>query len=185
MLNMSSPPLDYPLNSSVTEILKLHQNSQGNSAISWESNITYPQHITHKQRGSQNAPISGWNSIWGSGSTSVKITGWPIYPWQSSHITIGSMRPQGSPLFFLLMGYNPHTDWTDCSLPIPQVMLCLNQFKEAQKWIQELMTKAQKSWVKNKDMPKFQVWDQVWLEGHHFCTNQANGKTCTLKTWPI
>ena len=33
--------------------------------------------------------------------------------------------------FFLLMGYNPRADWTDRPSPIPQVALCLDQFKEA------------------------------------------------------
>ena len=56
--------------------------------------------------------------------------------------------------FFLLMGYNPHADWTDHSSPIPQVALQLNQFKQARKHAEELMVKAQKSWVKNKDIPK-------------------------------
>ena len=75
--------------------------------------------------------------------------------------------------FFLLMGYNPHADWTDCLSPIPQVALCLKQFKQAQRRAQELMIKAQKSWVKNRDTPKYQVRDQVWLEGATFRpTNQ-------------
>src|SRR6201996_6343144 len=54
--------------------------------------------------------------------------------------------------FFLLMGYNPRADWTDRPSPIPQVALRLEQFKQARKRAQELMIKAQKSWVKNKDM---------------------------------
>ena len=33
--------------------------------------------------------------------------------------------------FFLLMGYNPCADWTDRPWPIPQVALCLDQFKQA------------------------------------------------------
>ena len=49
--------------------------------------------------------------------------------------------------FFLLMGYNPCADWTDRPLPIPQVALRLEQFKQARKCAQELMIKAQKSWV--------------------------------------
>ena len=35
--------------------------------------------------------------------------------------------------FFLLMGYNPCADWTDCPSPIPQGALCLEQFKQARK----------------------------------------------------
>ena len=34
-------------------------------------------------------------------------------------------------LFFLLMGYNPRADWTDCPSPIPQMALRLDQFKQA------------------------------------------------------
>ena len=78
--------------------------------------------------------------------------------------------------FFLLMGYNPQADWTDHPSPIPQVALCLDQFKQAQKRAEELMIKAQKSWVKHKDMPKYKVGDQVWLEGHHLRTNQPTTK---------
>ena len=35
--------------------------------------------------------------------------------------------------FFLLMGYNPRADWNDCPSPIPQVVLRLDQFKQAWK----------------------------------------------------
>ena len=38
------------------------------------------------------------------------------------------------------------------------------------------MTKAQRSWVKNKDMPKFKMGDQMWLEGCHLHTNQPTTK---------
>ena len=65
------------------------------------------------------------------------------------------------------MGYNPHADWTDHPSPIPQVVLRLDQFKQARKHAEELMIKAQKSWVRNKDTPKYKVGDQVWLEGRH------------------
>ena len=34
------------------------------------------------------------------------------------------------------------------------------------------MIKAQQSWVKHKDMPKYKEGDLVWLEGRHLCTNQ-------------
>ena len=78
--------------------------------------------------------------------------------------------------FFLLMGYNPHADWTDHPSPIPQIALCLDQFKQAWKHAEELMIKAQKSWIKNKNMPRYKVRDQVWLEGHHLHTNQPTPK---------
>src|SRR6201996_3066092 len=87
--------------------------------------------------------------------------------------------------FFLLMGYNPRADWTDCPSPIPQVALCLEQFKQAQKRAQELMIKAQKSWVKHKDTPKYQVGDQVWFEGRHLRTNQPTAKLAPRRHGPF
>ena len=83
------------------------------------------------------------------------------------------------------MGYNPRADWTDHPSPIPQVALRLDQFKEAQKRAQELMTKAQKSWVKNKDTPKYKIGDQVWLEGHHLRTNQPTTKLAPRRHGPF
>ena len=87
--------------------------------------------------------------------------------------------------FFLLMGYNPHADWTDCPSPIPQVALHLDKFKQAQKRAEELMIKAQKSWVRNKDTPKYKVGDQVWLEGHHLRTNQPTTKLAPRRHGPF
>ena len=87
--------------------------------------------------------------------------------------------------FFLLMGYNPCAEWTDCPSPIPQVALSLEQFKQAHKRAQELMIKAQKSWVKHKDMPKYQVGDQVWLEGRHLRTNQPTAKLAPRRHGPF
>ena len=88
-------------------------------------------------------------------------------------------------LFFLLMGYNPRADWTDRPSPIPQVALRLDQFKQARNCAQELMIKAQKSWVKNKDTPKYQVDDQVWLEGRHLRTNQPTAKLAPRRHGPF
>ena len=87
--------------------------------------------------------------------------------------------------FFLLMGYNPRADWTDRPSPIPQVVLRLDQFKQARKRAQELITKAQKSWVKNRDMPKFKIEDQVWLEGRHLRTNQPTTKLAPRRHGPF
>ena len=69
--------------------------------------------------------------------------------------------------------------------PIPQVALHLDQFKQAQRCTQELMIKAQKSWVKNKDMLKYQVGDQVWLEGRHLRTNQPTAKLAPRRHGPF
>ena len=83
------------------------------------------------------------------------------------------------------MGYNLHADWTDCPSPIPQVALCLDQFKQARKRAEELMIKAQWSWVKNKDTPRYKVRDQVWLEGRHLRTNQPTTKLALRRHGPF
>jgi hypothetical protein len=47
------------------------------------------------------------------------------------------------------------------------------------------MVKAQKSWVKNKDTPKFQEGDLVWLEGRHLWTNQPTAKLAPKRHGPF
>ena len=78
--------------------------------------------------------------------------------------------------FHILMGYHPRADWADKRSPIPQVMTRLEQFKEARSKAQDLMKKAQLSWIKHRDTPKYKVGDQVWLEGRHLRTNQPTVK---------
>ncbi len=87
--------------------------------------------------------------------------------------------------FFVLYGFNPRADWTDKPSPIPQVALQLDQFKRARQCAQELMIKAQKSWVKHKDTPKHQEGDLVWLEGHHLRTNQPTAKLAPKRHGPF
>ena len=55
-------------------------------------------------------------------------------------------------------------------------MLRLNQFKEARAQAQNLMIKAQKSWVKHQDMPKYKEGNLVWLEGKNLRTAQPTPK---------
>ena len=55
-------------------------------------------------------------------------------------------------------------------------MLCLDQFKEAWVQAQNLMIKAQKSWVKHRDTPKYKEGDLVWLEGKNLHTAQPTPK---------
>jgi hypothetical protein len=38
------------------------------------------------------------------------------------------------------------------------------------------MRRVQQSWVRHHDTPRYQVGDQVWLEGRHLCTNQPTAK---------
>ncbi len=91
----------------------------------------------------------------------------------------------GESPFFVLYGFNPQADWTDKPSPIPQVALRLDQFKKARQRAQELMIKAQKSWVKNKDTPKCQEGDLVWLEGRHLRTNQPTTKLVPKRHGPF
>ena len=94
---------------------------------------------------------------------------------QFAHNNWPSDTTRKSP-FFLLMGYNPCADWKHATSPLPQVTLCVDQFKEAWVQAQNLMIKAQKSWVKHKDMPKYKEGDLVWLEGKNFRTAQPMPK---------
>ena len=74
------------------------------------------------------------------------------------------------------MGYNLHADRKHATSPLPQVTLCIDQFKEAQAQAQNLMIKAQQSWVKHKNMPKYKEGDLVWLEGKNLHTTQPTPK---------
>ena len=87
--------------------------------------------------------------------------------------------------FHILMGYHPRADWTDMKSPIPQVMTRIEQYKEARDKAQELMRKAQVSWVKHHDTPRYQVGDQVWLEGRHLRTNQPTAKLAPRRHGPF
>src|SRR5580698_4467773 len=74
------------------------------------------------------------------------------------------------------MGYHPCADWTGTRSAIPRVTTHLEQYNEARRKAQELMRRAQQSWVRHRDMPRYQVGDQVWLEGRHLRTNQPTAK---------
>ena len=87
--------------------------------------------------------------------------------------------------FHILMGYHPRADWTNTKSPIQQVMTRLEQFKEARSKAQELMKKAQLSWVKHRDTPKYRIRDQVWLEGRHLHTNQPTVKLAPRRHGPF
>ncbi len=91
----------------------------------------------------------------------------------------------GESPFFVLYGFNLHADWTDKPSPIPQVALRLEQFKRARQHAQELMIKVQQSWVKHRDMPKYQNRDLVWLEGRHLRTNQPTAKLAPKRHSPF
>jgi len=65
------------------------------------------------------------------------------------------------------------------------VALQVEQFKEARRRAQALMIKAQQSWVKHQDTPKYKENDLVWLEGHHLQTNQPTIKLAPKRHGPF
>jgi hypothetical protein len=81
---------------------------------------------------------------------------------QFAHNNWPSDTTRKSP-FFLLMGFNPRADWIHATSPIPRVMLRLEQIKEAHVQAREAMIKAQQSWVKHRDTPKYKEGNLVWL----------------------
>ena len=83
------------------------------------------------------------------------------------------------------MGYNPRADWHCATSPLPQVTLQLDQFKEAREQARVLMIKAQQSWVKHKDTPKYKEGDLVWLEGCNLRLNQPTPKLAPRRHGPF
>ena len=47
------------------------------------------------------------------------------------------------------------------------------------------MVKAQKAWVKHRNMPKFKVGDQVWLEGRNLHISQPTAKLAPKRHGPF
>jgi hypothetical protein len=74
------------------------------------------------------------------------------------------------------MGFNPRVDWVRATSPIPRVTLHLEQLKEAQVQAHNAMIKAQQSWVKHRDTPKYKEGNLVWLEGKNLHINQPTAK---------
>jgi hypothetical protein len=103
---------------------------------------------------------------------------------QFAHNNWPSDTTRKSP-FFLLMGFNPHADWVHTTSPIPRVTLHLEQLKEA--WVQarDTMIKAQQSWVKHCDTPKYKEGDLVWLEGKNLHVNQPTAKLAPRRHSPF
>jgi hypothetical protein len=103
---------------------------------------------------------------------------------QFTHNNWPSETTRKSP-FFLLMGYHPCADWISSLSPLPQVMLCLEQLKQARETAQQLMIKAQQSWVKHRDTPRYKEGDQVWLEGKNLRLNQPTAKLAPRRHGPF
>jgi hypothetical protein len=83
------------------------------------------------------------------------------------------------------MGFNPCADWIHATSPILRVTLRLEQLKEAHDQAQSFMIKAQQSWVKHRDIPKYKEGDLVWLEGKNLCTNQPTAKLAPRRHGPF
>jgi hypothetical protein len=83
------------------------------------------------------------------------------------------------------MGFNPRTDWIHATSPIPKVTLRLEQLKEARIQARDAMIKAQQSWVKHRDTPKYKEGDLVWLEGKNLSINQPTAKLAPRRHGPF
>jgi hypothetical protein len=103
---------------------------------------------------------------------------------QFAHNNWPSDTTRKSP-FFLLMGFNPRADWIHATSPIPRVNLHLEQLKEARVQACNAMIKAQQSWVKHCDTPKYKEGDQVWLEGKNLRINQPTAKLAPRRHGPF
>jgi hypothetical protein len=103
---------------------------------------------------------------------------------QFAHNNWPSDTTRKSP-FFLLMGFNPRADWVHATSPIPRVTLRLEQLKEARVQARNAMIKAQQSWVKHRDTPKYKEGDQVWLEGKNLRINQPTAKLAPRRYGPF
>jgi hypothetical protein len=83
------------------------------------------------------------------------------------------------------MGFNLRTDRVHTTSPIPRVTLRLEQLKEARIQDREAMIKAQRSWVKHCDTPKYKEGDLVWLEGKNLRINQPTAKLAPRRHGPF
>jgi hypothetical protein len=103
---------------------------------------------------------------------------------QFAHNNWPSDTTRKSP-FFLLMGFNPCADWIHATSPIPRVTLRLEQLKEACNQARNFMIKAQQSWVKHHDTPKYKEGDLVRLEGKNLHINQPTAKLAPRRHGPF
>jgi transposase InsO family protein len=62
-------------------------------------------------------------------------------------------------LFHVLMGYHPRADYSGVPSTIPRVNTRLEQYNEARRKAQELMRRAQQSWVRHRNTPKYRIGD--------------------------
>ena len=82
----------------------------------------------------------------------------------------------GESPFYLLMGSHLRADWEVTDSAIPQVTTQMEQITEARRRAQEAMTKAQNLWIKHANTVKYQVGDQVWLDGRNLQVDRPTAK---------
>ena len=140
----------------------------------------------HPRTDGQSEHTNQWLETFLCFVTDYKQHDWATYlPMaQFAHNNWPSDTMRKSP-FFLLMGYNPCADWHHATSPLPQVTLRLDQFKEAREQARALMIKAQQSWVKHKDTPKYKEGDLVWLEGRNLHLSQPTPKLAPRRHGPF
>ena len=87
--------------------------------------------------------------------------------------------------FFLLMGYHPRADGHYAASSSPLVEQRLDMLLRVRRDAQTHMTRAQQSWVKHKDTPKYEVRDCVWLDGRNLRTDQPTSKLAPQRHGPF
>ena len=87
--------------------------------------------------------------------------------------------------FFLLMGYHPRADGHYAASRSPLVEWRLDHLLQVRKDAQAHMTRAQQSWVKHRDTPKYAVGDRVWLDGRNLRTDQPTSKLAPRRHGPF
>jgi hypothetical protein len=145
-----------------------------------------PSTAYHPQTNGQSEHSNQWLKMAIRFITDKKQKNWaPYLPIaQFAHNNWPSDTTRKSP-FFLLMGFNPRADWIHATSPIPRVTLRLEQLKEACDQARSFMIKAQQSWVKHCDIPKYKEGDLVWLEGKNLCINQPTAKLAPRRHGPF
>jgi hypothetical protein len=145
-----------------------------------------PSTVYHPRTDGQSERSNQWLETAIRFITDQKQKNWaPYLPIvQFTHNNWPSDTTRKSP-FFLLMGFNPRADWVHATSPIPKVTLRLEQLKEAQVQAHNAMIKAQQSWVKHRDIPKYKEGDLVWLEGKNLCVNQPTAKLAPRRHGPF
>ena len=87
--------------------------------------------------------------------------------------------------FFLLMGYHPRADGHYAASRSPLVERRLDTLLQVRKDALTHMTRAQQSWVKHRDTPKYAVGDRVWLDGRNLKTDQPTSKLAPRRHGPF